>query len=277
MAHVGAEPVSVRVGGVLAPKRAFLIPHDGQARFRTFPQAGTQLFAARLQQRATHAAVAVAHGAESARTGTHDGAHVEALHAVIGGVRREDAAVGNRRGSATAQLDQSLIGRAIALAPGNGLHVAAFSRRQRAHVDGACEQRNAQKFRQARDERRIGVGRGPAQPMVHMQDAQRPQNIAITQVGGQVRKRRGVRPARHHQQHRGIRRRQPPPHDASLHPFENLHLSPFPFSVDAANTRSRQPARSRRVRRTRNSPSHVRQHLRTRRRAYPSANSGVDR
>ena len=226
MAHKRAEPVGVGVGRILAPERAELVAHGGKPCFRTFAQVVAQFLPSRLQQGAAHAPVAIAHRAEPAGAGAHDGSHVEALNAVVGGVRREDAPLGDGHGGAAAQLGERVGGGAVALAPRDRLDVAALLRREDSHVDRAREQRDLQKRGQLAHELLVGVGVGTAQAVVHMQDPERSERAARVQIGSQVRQRRGVGSPRHHQQHRRPRTRKPPLGDAALHAFRNPHARP---------------------------------------------------
>ena len=93
VAHVGAEPIGMRVGGVLAPQAALGIACARQALALAPLHVVAQVLAPEVEQRADDGAVGVLHGAEAARPGAHHGAHVEVLHAVIGGVGGEDAAL----------------------------------------------------------------------------------------------------------------------------------------------------------------------------------------
>ncbi len=205
VAHVGAEPVRVGVRGILAPEAPLRI--HGHRLFRPLPfdQVSSQIVPARIQQRAHDRPVAVPHGAEAARPRAHDGAHVEALHPVIGRMGRDDAAVDQRRGRMAAQALQRLVRRQVALAACHGLHVLARELGLARDVDLAREQRDVQQLGQLRHEARVGIGGFAAQPVVHVQHGQRSQLPGLVQLGGQVRERRGVRPARHHEQRRRVR------------------------------------------------------------------------
>ena len=209
VAHVGAEAVSVGVGGVFAPEAPLRIARDRLAAALAFLHVGAQLLAARVHEGPRDRAVGVAHGPEAAGAGAHDGAHVEAFHAVVGRVRREDAPVGDGCSLVLAQAAQGLVGGKVALVAGHRLHVAARALRLGRHVDLAQEQRDVQKLGQARHEARVGIGVGAPQPMVHVQHGQRAHQARRAQFAGHVGQRRGIRPARHHEQHGRLAGRQP--------------------------------------------------------------------
>ena len=250
VAHERAEPVGVGVGGVLAPERARSITNDRQLRLGAFAQVGAQLLASRLEQRSAHAAVAVAHRAEAAGAGAHNGTHIEALDAVIGGVRREDAPLGEGRGGAAAQLGERLVGGSVAFAPCDRLDIAALGCRDAPYVDRACEQGDGEQLGEPAYECLIGIGIRSAQPVVDVQDPKRPESAAFPQFSRQVRERRGVGSPRHHQQHRRLGAGKPPLDNATLHAFQNLH-EPLSFTDTAA----RRPCRI--IRRRRGRPCHL--------------------
>ena len=209
VAHVGAEAVGVRVGGVLAPQAALGIACARQALALAPLHVVAQVLAPEVEQRADDGAVGVLHGAEAARPGAHHGAHVEVLHAVIGGVGSEDAALGQRRGRVAAQACERLVGGEVTLAARDRLHVAAFALRLAGYVDLAAEQGDSQKFRQLRRERLVLIGGAGAQPMVHVQHGDGPDGPFIRQLARNVRQRCGVRTARHHEQHGRLGVRKP--------------------------------------------------------------------
>ena len=215
MAHVSAEAVGVRVGGVLAPQAALGVACARQALALALLHVVAQALAADVEQRTDDGAVGVLHGAEAARPGAHHGAHVEVLHAVVGGVSGEDAALGQGRGGVAAQACERLVGGEVALAAGDGLHVAALALRLAGDVDLAAEQGDPKQLRQLRRERLILIGGTGAQPMVHMQHGDGPDGPFIGQLPRDVRQRRGVRAARHHEQHGRLGVRQPAPLDAA--------------------------------------------------------------
>ena len=243
MAHVGAEAVGMRVRRVLAPQVALAVAGHGRAGLLALGNVRAQLLAARIEQRAHHGPVAVLHGAEPARPRAHDRTHVEALHAVVGRVRRENAAVGERRGRVKAQAFERLVRGQVALAAGDGFHVLARAPGLARDVDVAREQRDAQQLGQPDDEARVVVGVGAAQLVVDVQHGQLPQHSSFPQVAGDVSERRGVRSARYHQQRRRIgvgqsARRQHLPHavDQRVRPCGSHH------ACTSKNLRSNSPS-----------------------------------
>ncbi len=192
------------VGGVLAPEVAGLVAHAGLADRLAGSQEDPQLVAGRIEQRAHHRAVLVAHGAKAPRTGAHDGAHVEVLDTVVGGVGREDARLGERAALVLAHRAQRLVGSQVALAPGHRLHVLVGARGLGGDVDGADEQRNVQQLGQRRDEALVAVGIFAAQLVVHMQHGHRADIAGLAQGGAHIGQGRGIGAARHHEQHRRV-------------------------------------------------------------------------
>ena len=205
----------MRVGGVLSPQAAFGVACARQALALALLHVVAQVLAADVEQRADDGAVGVLHGAEAARPGAHHGAHVEVLHAVVGGVGGEDAALGQGRGGVAAQACKRLVGGKVALATGDGLHVAALALRLAGDVDLTAEQGDPQKLRQLCRERLVLIGGAGTKPMVHVQHGDGPDGPLIGQLPRDVRQRRGVRAARHHEQHRRLGVRQPALPDAA--------------------------------------------------------------
>lgn len=103
----------------------------------------------------------------------HDGAHVEVLDAVVGGMSREDARLGERTTLVLAHRAQRLVGGQVALAPGHGFHVLAAALGFGSDVDGADEQRDIQRLGQSRHEALVGIGVLAAQLVVHVQHGHR--------------------------------------------------------------------------------------------------------
>ena len=187
------------VGGVLAPERAGPVANHRLPRRLPGGKVAAQLVARDVEQRAHHRSVAVEHAAETAGAGAHDGAHVEVLDAVVGGVGREDARLRKGPSLVLAHRAQGLVGGQIALAPGHGFHVLAAALGLGGDVDGADEQRDVQRLGQSRHEALVGIGVLAAQLVVHVQHGHRPHIARLAQGGTQIRQRRGVGAAGHHE------------------------------------------------------------------------------
>ena len=225
------------VGGVLAPERAGLIAHHGLPRRLASGEVVVQLVAGDVEQGTHHGSVAVEHAAEAARTGAHDGAHVEVLDAVVGGMGREDARLGEGASLVLAHRAQRLVGGQVALAPGHGFHVLAAALGFGSDVDGADEQRDVQRLGQSRHEALVGIGVLAAQLVVHVQHGHRSHIARLAQGSAQIRQRRGIGAAGHHEQHSGIGRHQVVSCDGGTGLFEGSfnQVSHFPFLLLATH------------------------------------------
>ena len=223
VADEGAEVVRVRVGGVLAPEVPLRIAYACLAGLFAFAQVVAQILATNVEQRARNGAVLVAHRAKAAGARADDRAHIEALDAVVGGVRREDAPAGKRRARMAAQALERLVRREVALAACDRLHVAARASDFSCHVDIAHEQGNRQGVGQLGHEGGVGVGVLAAQVVVHVQHREHPELARLGKLAGGIGERRGVRPARHHEEHRGISIGHPVRRDGRPHALKYVH------------------------------------------------------
>ena len=104
-------------------------------------------------------------------------------------MRRGDAALGYGNGNMAAQALQRLVRGKVALPAANGLGVSAACSHQGGHVYLATEERDAQACGQLFHEPGVGVGRFPADHMVHMQDCRLPNLAAFVQLGHRISQR----------------------------------------------------------------------------------------
>ena len=213
VADEGAEAVGVGVGGVLAPQGARLVAHQGHTRIgrgveRAAAQVIAQVAAAHVEAGAHDVAVGVAHRSKAARPRAHDRAHVEVFHPVVLGVGNEDAPFAHGHARLQAELLERFVGRMVALAAGHGFQVAARFVDEPSHVDVGQEEGHVERRGQGFHEGGIGVGVSPAQMVVHVQDAHRAHSARSRTIADQIGHSRGIRPARHHEQHGSRRTRQ---------------------------------------------------------------------
>ena len=190
MADEGAEMVRVRVGGVLSPEVPLRIACTYLAGLLAFAQVIAQVFAPNVKKRTRDGAVLVAHRAKAARARAHDRAHIEALNAVVGGMRREDAAAGKRRARMAAQALERLVRGKIALAARDRFHVAARAGDFSCHIDIAHEQGDCQGVGQLGHEGGVGVGVLAAQMVIHVQHREHPELACLGKLAGGVGERR---------------------------------------------------------------------------------------
>ena len=103
-----------------------------------------------------------------------------------------------------AEAFERFVGRQVTLTPGHRLHVLARALRLSRYVYLAREQRNVQQLGQLSDEASVLVGILAPKPVVDVQHGKLPQRPAFPQLAGDIRERRRIRPARHHQHRRRI-------------------------------------------------------------------------